>query len=93
MSDPIYKRLKEIVVEALQLEGVDPERLADDEPLMESEMGLDSIDALELIVQVEKQFGIKIKSSEETRDALKSLDSLAAYIRIQQQAQTAPPQS
>lgn len=78
--EQILARLKAIVISTLQLDDVEEADLADDEPLMGSEMGLDSIDALELVVQVEKEFGIKIKSSETARTALQSLDSLARYI-------------
>lgn len=78
--EQILERLKGIVISTLQLDDVEVGDLADDEPLMGSEMGLDSIDALELVVQVEKEFGIKIKSSEEAREALDSLDSLARFI-------------
>jgi acyl carrier protein len=78
--DQILTRLKAIVISTLQLDDVGEADLADDEPLMGSGMGLDSIDALELVVQVEKEFGIKIKSSEAARTALQSLDSLARYI-------------
>ncbi len=81
MKDPNLPRLKEIVVEALQLDDVSVADLADDEPLMGSKIGLDSIDALELVVQVEKEFGMKIKSSEAAREALQSIESLARYIR------------
>lgn len=78
--EQILVRLKSIVISTLQLDDVEVDDLADDEPLTGSEMGLDSIDALELVVQVEKEFGIKIKSSEEARTALESLDSLARFI-------------
>lgn len=81
MEDPILKQLKEIVVETLQLDDIDVADMADDELLMGSKMGLDSIDALELVVRVEKEFGIKIKSSEDARNALQSIGSLARYIR------------
>ena len=62
-------------------EDVKPEDLADDEPLIGSGLNLDSIDALELVVTLEKEFGIKISSSEESRQALASVAHLAEYIR------------
>jgi len=79
-------RLKALIIEALNLEDMAPEDLADNEPLMDSGMGLDSIDALELVVRVEKEFGIKIKNSEEAREALQSVDALAAFIQSRQGA-------
>jgi acyl carrier protein len=82
MPDPLISRLKVLVVETLKLEGIRPEEIPDDEPLFGSaRFGLDSIDALELVVRLEKEFGIKIGSSEESRRALASVSALAAYIR------------
>ncbi len=85
MSDPLAIRLKALVVETLKLDDVRPEDIPDDEPLFGSpRFGLDSIDALELVVRLEKEFGIKIGSSEESRKALASVGALAAYIRTAQ---------
>ena len=81
MSDPLIARLKSLIVEALKLEGVTPEEIPDDEPLIGAGLNLDSIDALELVVRLEKEFGIKISNSEESRTALASLKSLAAFVR------------
>jgi acyl carrier protein len=82
MSDPLTLRLKTLIVHSLKLDDVRPEDIPDDEPLIGSpRFGLDSIDALELVVKLEKEFGIKIGSSEESRQALASVGTLAAYIR------------
>jgi acyl carrier protein len=81
MSDPLVAQLKTLVVETLRLEDVVPADIPDDEPLIGGGLSLDSIDALELVVRLEKEFGIKISSSEESRTALASIQSLAAYIR------------
>lgn len=81
MSDPLIARLKELIISRLKLEDVRPEDLADDEPLIGSGLNLDSIDALELVVSLEKEFGIKISSSEESRAALASVAHLAEFIR------------
>jgi len=81
MSDPLIPRLKQLIVTTLKLEDVNPSELADDEPLIGSGLNLDSIDALELVVTLEKEFGIKISSSEESRQALASVAHLAEYIR------------
>ncbi|WP_269537568.1 phosphopantetheine-binding protein [Cerasicoccus fimbriatus] len=83
MSD-LTDRLKTLIVDALQLDDVEPQELDNDEPLMDNGLGLDSIDALELVVRVEKEFGIKIKNSEEAREALASINSLAAFIQSRQ---------
>jgi acyl carrier protein len=82
MSDPLAARLKVLIVDTLKLDDAVPEDIPDDEPLLGSpRLGLDSIDALELVVCLEKEFGIKIGSSEESRRALTSVTALAAYIR------------
>ncbi|MEO0796846.1 MAG: phosphopantetheine-binding protein [Verrucomicrobiota bacterium] len=86
MSDELKLRLKELIIEALNLEDVQTDDFEDDAPLMDAQLGLDSIDALELVVRVEKEFSIKIKNSEEARDALGSIDKLAGFIRARQQA-------
>lgn len=79
--DPLLARLKHLIVSTLKLEDVDPEKIPDHEPLIGGGLNLDSIDALELVVSLEKEFGIKIASSEESRTALASVASLAEYIR------------
>jgi acyl carrier protein len=81
MPDPLTARLKKLIVDTLRLEDVSPADIPDDEPLVGGGLSLDSIDALELVVTLEREFGIKIASSEEARGALKSVESLAAFIR------------
>lgn len=81
MPDPLLLRLKTLVVTTLKLEDITPAELPDDEPLIGSGLNLDSIDALELVVTLEKEFGIKIASSEESRQALASIAHLAEYVR------------
>ena len=81
MPDPLKSKLKELIVTTLKLEGVTAADLADDEPLIGSGLNLDSIDALELVVTLEKEYGIKISSSEESRLALASISHLAEFIR------------
>lgn len=85
MPDPLSVRLKTLIVETLKLDDMRPEDIPDDEPLFGSpRFGLDSIDALELVVKLEKEFGVKIGSSEESKKALASVGSLAAFIRAAQ---------
>ena len=81
MTDPLHQRLKHLIVTTLKIPDVRPEDIADDEPLIGSGLNLDSIDALELVVSLEKEFGIKISSSEESREALSSVAKLAEFIR------------
>lgn len=82
MSDSLTPRLKKLIIATLKLDGVRPEDLPDDEPLIgSSRFGLDSLDALELVLAIEKEFGVKIGSSEESRAALRSVNALAAFLR------------
>jgi acyl carrier protein len=91
MSDPLKLHLKEMIVRTLKLEDVKPADLSDDEPLIGSGLNLDSIDALELVVAIEKEFGIKIASSEESRSALASISHLAEFIRARAAPDRLPP--
>lgn len=85
MLDQLRTRLKTIIVETLKLDDVRAEDIPDDEPLFNSpRFGLDSIDALELVVRLEKEFGVKIGSSEESRRALATVATLAKYIETAQ---------
>jgi acyl carrier protein len=81
MPDPLLARLKQLIVETLHLEDITPSDIPDDEPLVGGGLSLDSIDALELVVRLEKEYGIKISSSEEAKTALSSVGALASVIR------------
>lgn len=82
MPDPLSLRLKTLIISTLKLDGVSPDDIPDDEPLIGSaRFGLDSVDALELVLVIEREFGVKIGSSEESRQALTSVSTLAAYLR------------
>lgn len=81
MPDPLNNQLKTLMIETLRLEDVTPDDINDEEALIGGGLSLDSIDALELVVKLEKEFGIKISSSEESRAALASVNALSAYIR------------
>ena len=85
MPDPLVSRLKALIVSTLKLEGVRPDDIPDEEVLIGSpRFGLDSVDALELVLALEKEFGVKIGSSEESRQALATVNSLATFIRANQ---------
>ncbi len=72
--------LKAKIIESLNLQDVSPAQIEDDAPLFGAGLGLDSIDALELVVMLEKNYGIVIKDIEEGRPAFKSVRTLADFI-------------
>ena len=74
------KELKQQIIEALNLEDITPSDIQDDAPLFGEGLGLDSIDALELFVLLDKQYGIKLKDKEEGKQVFRSVNSMAAYI-------------
>ena len=79
--DELILKLKQEIIEVLNLEDVKPEDIADDAPLFGDGLGLDSIDALELIVLMEKSYGIKLKDASQGREIFKSVKVMAAYIQ------------
>lgn len=78
--DQLVQELKELIVSALNLDDLSPADIEEDQPLFGAGLDLDSIDALELVVSLEKRYGIKIGSSEESKDALASVNALADLI-------------
>jgi acyl carrier protein len=76
----IRSRIKHLLVSALHLEGIAPSDIADDAPLFGEGLGLDSVDALELVVALEKEFRIRIQSHEVGKEAFISVSALAAFI-------------
>jgi acyl carrier protein len=75
-----HQQIKELIVEALQLEGVDPASISDSDPLFGSGLSLDSIDALELATAIARKFEIDVGQDDETRAAFRSVNHLAAYV-------------
>jgi len=73
-------RIKRLIIESLNLEGMRPEMIEDEAPLFGEGLGLDSVDALELVVALEKEFGIRIKSQEIGREVFSSVSTLSHFI-------------
>ncbi|MBT9437935.1 MAG: acyl carrier protein [Desulfobacterales bacterium] len=76
----IRKKLKELLVENLSLEDVSPEEIKDDEILFGEGLGLDSLDAVEIVVLLQRNFGIEVKDMKEGQKIFYSIDTLANYV-------------
>ncbi len=77
----LKQKLKEQIIQYLNLLDVKPEDIADDDPLFGEKFGLDSIDALELAVLIEREHGIKLTDPQEGRKVLYDVNAMAAYIQ------------
>ena len=73
--------LKNMIIKELNLEHVSPTDIDPGAPLFGAGLGLDSLDALQLAVAVEEHFGVRINDENEGRQAFRSVDALAAFIR------------
>ncbi|MFW5488907.1 MAG: phosphopantetheine-binding protein [Desulfovibrio sp.] len=76
----IKEQLKEALVSELNLEDITPTDITDDEPLFGEGLGLDSLDAVELVVLVQRIFGVEIKDMDQGKEAFQSVSSLAKFI-------------
>ena len=72
--------LKEKIIEQLSLEDLEIDEIEDTDPLFGDGLGLDSIDALELIVLLDKDYGIKLTDPKEGKEVFKSIEVMAAYV-------------
>jgi len=77
----LHVELKQMIIEVLDLEDIEVDEIVDDEPLFVEGLGLDSIDALEIGLALQKRYGIKLKAdSEDTRQHFASLNTLATLV-------------
>ncbi|MEO6832758.1 MAG: phosphopantetheine-binding protein [Chitinophagaceae bacterium] len=79
--DDLKLSLKQQIIDSLNLQGMKPEDIEDDAPLFGEGLGLDSIDSLELMVLLERNYGIKIEDAREGRKVLNSVQTMADYIK------------
>jgi len=78
--DALADELKHLIIEHLNLEDIDPDSVENDAPLFGEALGLDSVDALELVMLMETNYGAKIESSEVGKKAFESLNTLAEFV-------------
>ena len=76
--------LKTQIIEQLNLTGVKPEDIGDDQPLFADGLGLDSLDVLELIVLLKQKYKLRLANAEEGPAVFKSVRTMAAYINSHQ---------
>ena len=78
--------LKVKLIEQLSLEDITPEEITDDMPLFGEGLGLDSLDAVEIIVLLQRNFSVEVKDAQESREIFKTVSTLAEYIYLQKNA-------
>lgn len=77
----LKKKLKELLVSSLSLEELKPEDIKDDEILFGEGLGLDSLDAVEIVVLLQRNFGLNVKDMNQGKKIFYSVDTLARYIQ------------
>jgi acyl carrier protein len=82
----LHLELKQLIVEALQLEDVDPATITDTDALFGAGLDLDSIDALELATAIARKYDVEVNQDQETRDAFRSVSHLAEFITTRRAA-------
>ena len=77
-------KLKELLITGLRLQDIAPDGIADDQPIFVEGLGLDSIDALELVVLIEEHFGVAIPDEEVGKKVFASINALSDFIVAEQ---------
>jgi len=82
----LHQEIKQLIVDVLQLEGIDPATISDSDALFGAGLNLDSIDALELATAIARKYDVKVSQDQETRDAFRSVNHLAEFITTRRSA-------
>jgi len=81
MSDNLINEVKQLIIDSLRIEGMSPDEIETDAPLFGEGLGLDSIDALQLVVAMEKLYGVVVPDAATGAVVFASVSSMADYIR------------
>ncbi len=78
----IKQEVKEVIIKALNIKNIEPDKIDDSAPLFApgNAFGLDSVDAIDIIMRVQSHFNVRIDDQNQARDVLESIDTLAAFI-------------
>jgi acyl carrier protein len=80
MSEELIPKVKQMIIDSLRIEGMSPDEIETDAPLFGEGLGLDSIDALQLVVAMEKQFGVVVPDAATGAKVFASVRSMADHI-------------
>ena len=80
MSDDLIEKVKQMIIDSLRIEGMTSSEIDSDAQLFGEGLGLDSIDALQLVVAMEKEFGVVVPDAATGSTVFASVRSMAAYI-------------
>ncbi len=80
VAEELILQLKKLIIQRLKLEEVSPEDIGNDDPLFGEGLGLDSIDALELVLGLEKEYGVIIPDAEVGQKVFQSVKTIAQYV-------------
>lgn len=80
MSEELIPKVKQMIIDSLRIEGMSADEIETDAPLFGEGLGLDSIDALQLVVAMEKEFGVAVPDAATGTIVFASVRSMAAYI-------------
>jgi len=78
----IKQEVKEVIIKALNIKNIEPDKIDDSAPLFApgNTFGLDSVDAIDIIMRIQSHFNVRIDDQNQARDVLESIDTLAAFI-------------
>lgn len=84
----IKQEVKEVIIKALNIKNIEPDKINDSAPLFApgNAFGLDSVDAIDIIMRIQSHFNVRIDDQNQARDVLESIDTLAAFIVRQRSA-------